>query len=69
VNLAKKGAHAQAVGVRQVELRGCTGTVVLGNVLHVPELDHPLLSVRQALARDLYVFKDNWECRRGGRHT
>jgi hypothetical protein len=51
VHLAKKGAHTQAVGVGQMELRGCTGAVVLSNVLHVPELDHPLFSVRQALAR------------------
>jgi hypothetical protein len=51
VHLAKRGAHAQAVGVGQMELRGCTGTVVLCNVLHVPELDHPLFSVRQALER------------------
>jgi hypothetical protein len=50
VHLAKRGAHTQAVGVGQMELRGCTGTVVLSNVLHVPELDHPLFSVRQALA-------------------
>jgi hypothetical protein len=50
VHLAKRGAHTHAVGVGQMELRGCTGTVVLGNVLHVPELDHPLFSVRQALA-------------------
>jgi hypothetical protein len=34
-----------------MELRGCTGAVVLSSVLHVPELDHPLLSVRPALAR------------------
>jgi hypothetical protein len=37
--------------VGQMELRGCTGAVVLSNVLHVPELDHPLFLVRQALAR------------------
>jgi hypothetical protein len=44
VHLAKKGAHMQAVGVGQMELR-TTGAVVLSNVLHVPELDHPLFSV------------------------
>jgi hypothetical protein len=38
------------VGVGQMELRGCTGVVVLSNVLHVPELEHPLFSVRKALA-------------------
>jgi hypothetical protein len=43
--------YTHAVGVGQMELHSCTGTVVLSNVLHVPELDHPLFSVRQALAR------------------
>jgi hypothetical protein len=38
------------VVVGQMELRSCTGTVVLSNVLHVPELDHPLFSARQAIA-------------------
>jgi hypothetical protein len=72
VHLAKKGAHTQAVGVGQMELRGCTGAVVLSNVLHVPELDHPLFLVRQALARGWDVtstFEVVWECRGGGRHT
>jgi hypothetical protein len=51
VHLAKKGAHTQPVGVGQMELRGCTGVVVLSNVLHVPELEHPLFSARKELAR------------------
>jgi hypothetical protein len=50
VHLAKRVAHTQAMGVGPMELRGCTGTVVLSNVLHVPGLDHPLFSVRQAIA-------------------
>jgi hypothetical protein len=45
VHLAKKGAHTQAVGVGQMELRGCPGFVVPSNVLHVAELELPLFSV------------------------
>jgi hypothetical protein len=43
------------VGAGQMELRGCTGAVVLSHMLHVPELDHQLFLVRQALAHGFDV--------------
>jgi hypothetical protein len=47
---AKRGATALAVGAGDMCLQGCSGPVVLKEVLHVPELQDPLFSVRAALS-------------------
>jgi hypothetical protein len=55
VHFAKKGTTAHAVGVGEMMLSGCSGPVVLPEVLHVPALQDPLFSVRAALSRRMSV--------------
>jgi hypothetical protein len=55
VHFAKKGTTAHAVGVDKMLLSGCSGHVVLPEVLHVPALQDPLFAVRAALSRRMSV--------------
>jgi hypothetical protein len=55
VQLAKRGVTATAVGVGELVLAGCLGPVVLSEVLHVPDLESPLFSVKVALHPGLSV--------------
>lgn len=55
VYFGKQGVTSAAVGVGEMTLTGTEGPVVLPDVLHVPDLACPLLSVKAALRRGLSV--------------
>jgi hypothetical protein len=55
VHFGKRGVTAPALGRGTLVIEGGNGALCLPDVLHVPELDHPLFSVKAALRRGMWV--------------
>jgi hypothetical protein len=52
-HFGKRGVTAPALGRGTLVIEGGNGALCLPDVLHVPELDHPLFSVKAALRRGM----------------